>query len=1044
MENFADIIEINLVTEPGLGTGKRVNRKTQPIRWRLWLLGIILLLALGAGLWNEMNTSFWQSYYLSRYAEKLSYTVEPGPSREIVFPKYGPFNTQRGYDRIPDFQRRLEAGYFTVKEQARFSPELLKIAEKGITPPFESKPAAGLLIRDVSGAVVYDAAAGSQEYKAFEDIPPLIVKALVFIEDRELGNKELAFKNPVINWERFSLASLLYVANKAGIPVKVEGGSTLATQLEKYRYSPDGNTGSGFEKLRQMASAMLRVYKDGPETLGAREKIILDYINTAPLAAVPGRGEIYGIGEGFLSWFGLNSNDVSIALFSPDTYPEKAKVFKQALTLLCAVKAPTYYMIQNYPALETRVSGYINLMEKEGLISSDFAAGVRKTRLVFNPGKYVPPPLSFAMRKALGAVRTRLTQTLGIPGYYDLDRMDMEVETTVNAGLQKDIAALFGKLREPEFLKENGLRGDRLLSTGNADEVIYSFLLFESTPYGNALRIHADNFEQPFDINEGMKLILGSTAKLRTLAHYLEIVALLYHEFTGMDKNALKEYNAKDPVTRWTVGRLRQNFDLTEDELLAEALERSYSANPKEEFFTGGGIHTFENFRAAHNDKILSVREATVHSINLVYIRLMRDLVEFHKARLAYNEKEVLGNPDDPDRRRLLESLADDEAKYYLYQFYKSYQNLPKDKILGHLLGNRAASANSLAVAFLAWNPGAGEEALANWLREQKVILSPEQTRHLFSTYRKPNLSLADYGFLLRKHPLELWCAGYMLQHSDVKWKKLIEESTEARGAAYQWLFQPKMLKAQDIRLRIRIERDAFARMTPFWQKLGFPFKKLVSSYSTAIGSSCDQPAALAELIGIILNDGIRRPAVSLKQIRIGYGTPYHTVLDCSPTLGKQVMEPAVARTLRSVLGAVVEDGTARRVKGVFVKPDGTPVPVGGKTGTGDNRFKEFNAKGEVVSSRALNRTATFAFYIADRYFGVITAFVTGSDAQEYSFTSALPVNILRLLAPAINSHIAVRSELETLSRGETGDASPSVSENRPEQNIRGSMSNIK
>ncbi|OQX18813.1 MAG: hypothetical protein BWK80_37640, partial [Desulfobacteraceae bacterium IS3] len=363
MENFADIIEINLVTEPGLGTGKRVNRKTQPIRWRLWLLGIILLLALGAGLWNEMNTSFWQSYYLSRYAEKLSYTVEPGPSREIVFPKYGPFNTQRGYDRIPDFQRRLEAGYFTVKEQARFSPELLKIAEKGITPPFESKPAAGLLIRDVSGAVVYDAAAGSQEYKAFEDIPPLIVKALLFIEDRELGNKELAFKNPVINWERFSLASLLYVANKAGIPVKVEGGSTLATQLEKYRYSPDGNTGSGFEKLRQMASAMLRVYKDGPETLGAREKIILDYINTAPLAAVPGRGEIYGIGEGFLSWFGLNSNDVSIALFSPDTYPEKAKVFKQALTLLCAVKAPTYYMIQNYPALETRVSGYINLME---------------------------------------------------------------------------------------------------------------------------------------------------------------------------------------------------------------------------------------------------------------------------------------------------------------------------------------------------------------------------------------------------------------------------------------------------------------------------------------------------------------------------------------------------------------------------------------------------------------------------------------------------------------------------------------------------------
>ncbi len=1036
-------------------SGLSGKRRQKPRRWRLWVWGMFLLLALGAGVWNEMNTSFWQSYYLSQYAEKLSYTVEPGPSREIVFPKYGPFNTQRGYDRIPDFQRRLEAAHFTVKEQARFSPELLKIAEKGITPPYSEEPSAGLLIRDVSGTVVYDAAAGSQVYKTFEDIPPLIVKSLLFIEDRELGNKDLPFRNPVINWERFSLASLLYAANKAGIPVKVEGGSTLATQLEKYRYSPDGNTGSGFEKLRQMASAMLRVYKDGPETLGAREKIILDYINTAPLAAVPGRGEIYGIGEGFLSWFGLNLYDVSIALFSPDTYPEKAKVFKQALTLLCAVRAPTYYMVQDYPALENRVSGYISLMEKEGLISPDFAARARDARFVFNPGKYVPPPLSFAMRKALGAVRTKLMQTLGIPGYYDLDRMDMEVETTVNASLQRDIAGLFGKLREPEFLKENGLRGDRLLSTGNADEVIYSFMLFESTPYGNLLRIHADNFEQPFDINEGMKLILGSTAKLRTLAHYLEIVALLYHEITGMDKNALfrlrsttfKAYrtDAKDPVTRWVLARLRQNPALTEDELLAEALERSYSANPDEEFFTGGGIHTFENFRDDHNDKILSVREATVHSINLVYIRLMRDLSEFHKARLPYNEKSVLRNTDDPERQRLLYALADDEAKYYLHQFYKSYKNLPREKILETLLGNRAASARHLSIAFLAWHPGAGEADLAGWLKEQNIMLSPEQVSRLFSTYSKPNLTLSDYGFLLRKHPLELWAAGYMLQHSGVKWKTLVEESPRARRDAYQWLFQPKMRKAQDIRLRIRIEREAFARMTPFWQKLGFPFKKLVSSYSTAIGSSCDQPAALAQLIGIIINDGIRRPAVSVKQIRIGEATPYHTVFDFSPRPGEQVMEPAVARTLRSVLEAVVEEGTARRAKGVFMKPDGTPVPVGGKTGTGDNRFKEFNAKGEIVTSRALNRTATFAFYIADRYFGVITAFVNGSDAQEYSFTSALPVNILKLLAPAINAHIAVRSELETLSKGETKDAASSVSENNPDTKIRVSnMSNVK
>ncbi len=44
----------------------------------------------------------------------------------------------------------------------------------------------------------------------------------------------------------------------------VIGGSTLATQLEKLRHSPEGRTHSPAEKLRQIASATLRSYQDGP------------------------------------------------------------------------------------------------------------------------------------------------------------------------------------------------------------------------------------------------------------------------------------------------------------------------------------------------------------------------------------------------------------------------------------------------------------------------------------------------------------------------------------------------------------------------------------------------------------------------------------------------------------------------------------------------------------------------------------------------------------------------------------------------------------
>jgi membrane peptidoglycan carboxypeptidase len=198
------------------------------------------------------------------------------------------------------------------------------------------------------------------------------------------------------------------------------------------------------------------------------------------------------------------------------------------------------------------------------------------------------------------------------------------------------------------------------------------------------------------------------------------------------------------------------------------------------------------------------------------------------------------------------------------------------------------------------------------------------------------------------------------------------------------------------------MERDAFVRMTPYWQRLGFPFKTMVPSYATAIGNSSDRPVALAELIGILVNDGLRRPAISLTKVHFAHGTPYETVFEHSPEKGERVLAPEVARTVKRVMADVVERGTARRLNGVFRLPDGKVITVGGKTGSGDNRYETFNRYGGVVTSRATNRTAAFVFYIGDRYFGVITAYVQGREAGNYHFTSALPVTVLKLLAPTI------------------------------------------
>jgi membrane peptidoglycan carboxypeptidase len=186
----------------------------------------------------------------------------------------------------------------------------------------------------------------------------------------------------------------------------------------------------------------------------------------------------------------------------------------------------------------------------------------------------------------------------------------------------------------------------------------------------------------------------------------------------------------------------------------------------------------------------------------------------------------------------------------------------------------------------------------------------------------------------------------------------------------------------------------------------GFPFDRLTPSYATAIGSSGDRPAALAELMGIIVNDGRRMPEVRLEELLFARGTPYQTAFTHTPPAGEQALPPEVARALRGVLAEVVEGGTARRIRRAFATPEGNAVTVGGKTGSGDNRFQSFNRQGHSAGSRVASRTAVFVFYVGDRFFGVLLAYVPGKDAAGYRFTSALPVSIMRILAPAINERL--------------------------------------
>ena len=577
----------------------------------------------------EARTSEIEARILSSAAAKMSYGMGTGPSPSITFPSSGPYNEIRGYAGLPGFEHRLMDAGFRIVAQARLSPELERLARWKITPPFREPAVTGLTVRGENRTVLYDAGSSERVFNSYDDIPPLVAKALLFVENRELEDSDSATRNPVVDWARLSKAGLMYAGRKIGLPFPLEGGSTLATQIEKFRYADGGRTNSAADKFRQMISASLRVYREGPDTRAERRDIVLDYLNSVPLAAASQYGEVYGLGNGLYAWFGIELSEAGSVLTHSPSEEERERIFKHVMALICAARAPSFYLEQNRGALEARVDFYTRELEANGTISSNFARGVESAPLVFRPRAPAPQPVAYVERKATNAFRAHLMEELGVPNLYTLDRLHLDADTTLNVDLQGKVLRLFENLKDPAFVESQGLRQKYLLLRGDPAQVTYSFTLFERTPAGNMLRVQADTLNQPFDLNEGMKLELGSTAKLRTLAHYLELITSLYHDFHGLDAANLTKalQSAHDPITRWTAETMSANEDIDLKTLLEKSLDREYSGSPGEVFFTGGGAHIFGNFEKEENGRVFTLRDGLAQSVNLVYVRLMSDLV---------------------------------------------------------------------------------------------------------------------------------------------------------------------------------------------------------------------------------------------------------------------------------------------------------------------------------------------------------------------------------------------------------------------------------
>ncbi len=981
------------------------------------IIFLFLMSALTISLvYMEMQTSFLQATIFSRVCRGVSFWVEPGPSHSIRFPHTGPYDLRLGYSRIPFWADLLDRNGYRIESQARVSETFLALVDLGLFPIYHEKIQTGIRIRDGWDREIFATQYPQRIYPAFDSIPPIIIQTLLFIENRHLLDNQQTKLNPAIEWERLAKAFLDLSIGTFDSDHSVGGGSTLATQLEKYQHSPEGITASTKEKLRQVVSASLRSYLDGENTYETRKNIFLKYINSIPLAAIPKFGEVNGLGDGLWAWFDTDVDEVNQLLFAmarpgpTDDIQTTAAAYRKVLTLFLAHRQPSALLIKDRPRLHRLTDRYLKALATAGVISAELRDAAVKAVPDFRKEMDFNYPFSFEKWKTTNLLRTRLLSDLKVDRFYDLDRYDLEVFSTLNLGLQDDFLQFFNKIKDSSDAVAAGFKAPNLLARGNPAGITYSVSLYESAPQGNLLRVRTNSANTPFNIDESAKVDLGSTAKLRTIVHYLEIIEALYNRYlnlSAVELNTSLKANL-DPLSRWAVSYLLGTSDRNLSVMLSAAMERVYSANPQEKFFTGGGLHTFGNFSKNDDSRSHTLKTALFHSVNLVFIRLMRDIVYYHIFQRIGCTPSHLETLNEQDIKDYLAKFADQEGLLFLTRFHRKYRDASSGQALQILLKSLRARPAGFAAVFRYTNPEVNFQDFSQWMITQfpDSLLTEKTLTKLYETYEPDRMTLEDRGFIAHVHPLELWVVGHKIKFPGASLSDIIKASAAERQSVYTWLFRTRHKSAKLKRIRVILELEAFQDIHQAWVNLGFPFDFLVPSYASSIGSSGDKPAALAELMGIIVNDGIRKPIVRFQKLHFAEGTPYETTLSIENPKMERVVSKEVTDMTKQLLLGVVNEGTARSVSNSFVMDDGSIVAIGGKTGTGDHQYKRFGAGGQLIGSKTVSRAATFVFFIGDRHFGVITAYVSGEKASEYAFTSGLPVLILKSMWPSLKASL--------------------------------------
>ncbi len=151
----------------------------------------------------DLQSSWAESCILSIVARHAAFLVKPGPSRTPDRSAAGPYDERLGYSEEPRLIAALSAAGFRIQGQTSDSFTLRALSHLGLDPIYREKDQAGLLLLDRDGLTLYDSPYPRQIYPNFGAIPPLVVRTVLFIENRQMLDTRHRYRDPAVQWGRF-------------------------------------------------------------------------------------------------------------------------------------------------------------------------------------------------------------------------------------------------------------------------------------------------------------------------------------------------------------------------------------------------------------------------------------------------------------------------------------------------------------------------------------------------------------------------------------------------------------------------------------------------------------------------------------------------------------------------------------------------------------------------------------------------------------------------------------------------------------------------